>query len=131
MPTACLLAAFLVFSAAASSWSCARSEAQPPPEQPTPQPMPTPTPPAEPIEPPAFEPPTPPDDPGVPTPDPSAPCCYTHPQWSGVCAVRPARDETCASILDYLNDPRTTGKTYCSSTDIRGGWKPVTCEDNQ
>ena len=64
----------------------------------------------------------------MPTPDPSAPCCYTNPQWSGVCEVRPSGDETCASILEYLNHPRSVGKTYCNATDIRGGWKPVACK---
>ena len=63
-----------------------------------------------------------------PTPDPSAPCCYTNPSWAGVCEVRPTGDETCASILDYLNHPRSVGKTYCNNTDIRGGWEPVVCE---
>jgi hypothetical protein len=37
-------------------------------------------------------------------------------------------DETCASILEYLNNPRSVGKTYCNSTDVRGGWEPVVCE---
>ena len=57
----------------------------------------------------------------------SAPCCYTHPQYAGPCAVEPAKGETCASILAYLNNPRSQGKSYCSNTNIRGGWKQVKC----
>jgi hypothetical protein len=56
-----------------------------------------------------------------------APCCYTHPQYAGPCAVQPAKGETCASILSYLNDPRSQGKSYCNNTNIRGGWKQVKC----
>jgi hypothetical protein len=55
------------------------------------------------------------------------PCCFTNPQYSGPCAVRPAQGETCASILAYLNNPASQGKTYCNNTNIRGGWKRVKC----
>jgi hypothetical protein len=55
------------------------------------------------------------------------PCCYTNPQYSGPCAVQPLEGETCASILAYLNNPTSQGKTYCNSTNIRGGWKRVKC----
>ena len=97
--------------------------AQPPqPGEPTPEP-------GEPIDPPILdEPPEVPEDPGIPTPDPTAPCCFTHPQYAGVCVVRPAADETCGTILAYLNDDRSVGKTYCNHTDIRGGWEWVPCE---
>jgi hypothetical protein len=126
MPAGWLLASLLVVSAAAAPWSCAGPAAQqPPPDQATPEPVPTEAPPVEPIDPPVLEPPLP-DDP-VPTPDPSAPCCFTNPSWTGVCEVVPTGDETCASILDYLNDQRSAGKTYCNHTDLRGGWKPVQC----
>ena len=54
-------------------------------------------------------------------------CCYTNPQYSGVCKVRPAKDETCDSILAYLNNPAAQGKTYCSSTAVRVGWEQVAC----
>ena len=63
----------------------------------------------------------------MPTPDPEAPCCYSHPPYAGTCAVTPAEDETCAPILAYLNDSMSTGKNYCSNTDLRGGWKPIQC----
>jgi len=33
------------------------------------------------------------DDPARP------PCCYTNPRYAGTCAVEPAKDETCASVL--------------------------------
>jgi hypothetical protein len=91
-------------------------------------PTPTPDPGEEPIDPSELDEPTPaPDDPAMPTPDPAAPCCFTHPRYSGACRVTPAGGETCATILDYLNDQRSVGKTYCNSTEIRGGWKPVQC----
>jgi len=46
----------------------------------------------------------------------------------GACEVEPAQDETCASILEYLNNLQSQGKNYCNSTNIRGGWKTVPCE---
>jgi hypothetical protein len=55
------------------------------------------------------------------------PCCFTNPQYAGVCAVQPGEGETCASILGYLNNPRSQGKSYCGNTNIRGGWKQVVC----
>lgn len=55
-------------------------------------------------------------------------CCFTNPRYSGVCAVEPGGGETCQSILDYLNNPQSQGKTYCGNTNVRGGWKQVTCE---
>jgi hypothetical protein len=60
--------------------------------------------------------------------DPRRPCCYTNPRYAGTCEVDPAQDETCISILEYLNNPQSQGKSYCSSTSIRGGWKQVPCE---
>jgi hypothetical protein len=59
---------------------------------------------------------------------PAAPCCFTNPQYSGVCQVQPAEGESCSSILAYLNKPMSSGKSYCSSTEIRGGWARVKCE---
>lgn len=56
-------------------------------------------------------------------------CCFIHRAYAGVCIVEPAEDETCATILAYLNDPRSTGKTYCNGTQLRGGWKQVQCEE--
>ena len=55
-------------------------------------------------------------------------CCFTNPQYSGVCQVEPAKGESCDSILAYLNQPGSTGKTYCRSTDVRGGWQQVSCK---
>jgi hypothetical protein len=54
-------------------------------------------------------------------------CCYTNPQYAGVCVVQPAKDESCASIRTYLNNPQSQGKTYCNITSIRGGWRQVKC----
>jgi hypothetical protein len=55
------------------------------------------------------------------------PCCFTNPRYSGVCAVEPAKDETCADVLAYLNDPQSQGKNYCGNTTIRGGWAGQAC----
>jgi hypothetical protein len=55
-------------------------------------------------------------------------CCFTNPQYSGVCSVDPGEDETCATILDYLNNPQSQGKSYCGNTSIRGGWKESDCK---
>jgi hypothetical protein len=55
-------------------------------------------------------------------------CCFTNPRHAGTCEVTPAKDETCGSILGYLNNPNSLGKTYCSNTTIRGGWTSAACE---
>jgi hypothetical protein len=60
--------------------------------------------------------------------DPRPPCCFENPRYVGVCEVEPSQDETCATILEYLNNPQSTGRSYCNSTAIRGGWKAVPCE---
>jgi hypothetical protein len=100
----------------------AQTAQRPEPGDPTPTPLP-----GEPTDPPELEQPTPQPDPGIATPDPKAPCCFTNPRYAGTCVVTPTGDETCASILDYLNDQRSAGKTYCASTEIRGGWRPIQC----
>jgi hypothetical protein len=61
-------------------------------------------------------------------PSPRGDCCFTNRAFSGVCRVKPAEDETCATILAYLNDPRSQGRNYCGATTIRGGWQQVPCE---
>ena len=58
-------------------------------------------------------------------------CCFTNPGYSGTCEVQPAKDESCAQILDYLNDPMSQGKGYCGNTTIRGGWKSAACKPNK
>ena len=57
-----------------------------------------------------------------------APCCFTNPRYSGVCEVQPAKGETCASVLDYLNNANASGKTYCQNTEVRGGWAEAKCK---
>jgi hypothetical protein len=56
-------------------------------------------------------------------------CCFTNPRYTGVCVVTPAEDETCSSILAYLNNPNSVGKPYCGGTTIRGGWAQVECKE--
>jgi hypothetical protein len=58
-------------------------------------------------------------------------CCFSNSQFTGVCEVTPAKDETCDSILKYLNTAGTVGKTYCNNSRIRGGWKKANCEDKE
>lgn len=55
------------------------------------------------------------------------PCCFINDQFSGVCRVVPAADETCDTILAYLNNPTSVGKAYCDRTTIRGGWVRTGC----
>jgi hypothetical protein len=57
-------------------------------------------------------------------------CCFSHPSYSGTCEVVPAEGETCESVLQYLNTPLSQGKTYCGGTELRGGWKLVSCEES-
>ena len=56
------------------------------------------------------------------------PCCFTNDRYAGVCRVVPDNGETCTSILTYLNSPTSIGKTYCDSSNIRGGWREVSCD---
>lgn len=57
-----------------------------------------------------------------------SPCCFTNPQYSGVCRVEPAEGETCDSALAYLNTPNSQGRTYCDNSSIRGGWARQKCD---
>ncbi len=57
-----------------------------------------------------------------------APCCFENPRYSGTCEATPGEDESCGSILGYLNNPNSVGKDYCGNTTIRGGWSKVECE---
>ena len=63
------------------------------------------------------------------TKKPALKCCYTNPQYSGICQVTPGDGETCSTILAYLNNPMSSGKNYCGGTKVRGGWKQVLCEE--
>lgn len=58
------------------------------------------------------------------------PCCFENPRYSGTCEVTPDEDESCGSILGYLNNPNSVGKDYCGNTTVRGGWTKVSCEDS-
>jgi hypothetical protein len=56
-----------------------------------------------------------------------SPCCFTNTSYQGTCVVTPAEDETCDSILQYLNTPGAAGKSYCQTSRIRGGWQKAEC----
>ena len=58
-----------------------------------------------------------------------AECCFENSRYAGKCVVQPAEEETCASILDYLNNPSSSGKSYCGFTEIRGGWREIACQE--
>ena len=62
---------------------------------------------------------------------PTEPCCFRNPAYAGTCKVQPAEDETCASILAYLNNPMAEGKSYCGGTTVRQGWTLVSCEEQE
>jgi hypothetical protein len=70
---------------------------------------------------------------GAVTDEPTAraDCCFNNRAFSGVCVVTPEEDETCTTILAYLNNPQSQGKDYCGKTTIRGGWQQTTCEAPQ
>jgi hypothetical protein len=53
------------------------------------------------------------------------PCCFKNSGYAGTCKVQPAGDETCASILAYLNNPMAEGKSYCGGTTVRQAWTEV------
>ena len=55
------------------------------------------------------------------------PCCFANDRYEGTCTVMPGEGETCGSILAYLNNPMSVGKTYCGNTKVRGGWVQVDC----
>ncbi len=55
------------------------------------------------------------------------PCCFANDRVQGTCTVIPGEGETCGSILSYLNNPMSTGKSYCGGTSLRGGWAQVDC----
>ena len=55
-------------------------------------------------------------------------CCFENPRFTGTCEVTPGEDESCGSILGYLNNPKSVGKMYCGNTKVRGGWTQVSCE---
>jgi hypothetical protein len=59
-----------------------------------------------------------------------AKCCFTNPAYTGVCEAVPSEGESCQSILDYLNTPNSSGKSYCGGTTIRGGWQQSTCNSD-
>ncbi len=56
------------------------------------------------------------------------PCCFANDRYEGTCTVMPGEGETCGSIQAYLNNPMSTGKTYCGNTKVRGGWVQVDCK---
>ncbi len=60
--------------------------------------------------------------------DPRPHCCFTNARYVGTCEVEPDKDQTCATILEYLNNPQSQGKSYCGNTTVRGGWQQVPCE---
>jgi len=64
------------------------------------------------------------------TPEKESPCCFVRAGYQGICTITPAEDETCASILEYLNTPGTVAKTYCGGSKLRGGWQKADCPKN-
>ena len=56
------------------------------------------------------------------------PCCFANDRYEGTCKVTPGEGETCQSILAYLNNPMSAGKSYCGGTAVRSGWVQVNCK---
>lgn len=59
---------------------------------------------------------------------PAETCCFSNDRYEGMCRVTPGEGETCKSIAAYLNNPMSTGKSYCGGTSVRGGWVQVDCK---
>lgn len=57
-----------------------------------------------------------------------SPCCFANDHYESICKVAPGEGETCENILEYLNNPMSTGKAYCGGTSVRGGWVRVDCK---
>jgi hypothetical protein len=55
-------------------------------------------------------------------------CCFANDRYEGNCKVVPGEGETCQSILAYLNNPMSAGKSYCGGTAVRSGWVQVNCK---
>ena len=71
-----------------------------------------------------------PEDPREESADESSvTCCFTNPYFEGQCSVSPGEDESCMSILEYLNRANAEGKTYCNTSLTRGGWASIFCEE--
>jgi hypothetical protein len=60
-------------------------------------------------------------------PPPPQKCCFTNPRYTGTCEVTLAKGETCGTVLAYLNNPNSLGKSYCENTAVRGGWQSASC----
>jgi hypothetical protein len=66
--------------------------------------------------------------PAPPASSPTATCVFSNPGFAGKCqqnapiAAGSNEQKACESILKCLNDTRCTA-TYCSATQIRGGWQ--------
>jgi hypothetical protein len=61
----------------------------------------------------------------------ATPCCFANDRYEGTCQVAPGKEETCQSVLEYLNNPMSTGKAYCGGTSVRGGWVQVDCKSGK
>ena len=63
----------------------------------------------------------------------TAVCTLRNPYYAGDCVQNVqyedgTADDACQGVLSYLNDPLSTGKDYCDTTTIRGGWNLVKVE---
>jgi hypothetical protein len=62
-------------------------------------------------------------------------CTFSHPAYSGYCrqtasaTAEQTESDACQEILACLNDVQCT-KTYCSATQIRGGWRLVSARES-
>ncbi len=132
--TLCYLvaSAALLFSPLSSSASSATIQQEPEkPEEPKgPEKPKGPEEPKGPDEPEGSEEPKGPDDPRGESATGEV-CCFTNPYFEGECRVSPGEDESCQSILLYLNSANTEGKTYCGTSLTRGGWHSVFCKEEE
>lgn len=61
------------------------------------------------------------------SPVPKETCCFNNFRYAGTCQVVPRQGQYCQNILTYLNNFSSSGESYCSTTNIRGGWTEIDC----
>ncbi len=54
-------------------------------------------------------------------------CCFNNFRFAGSCAAQVGQNESCNTVLSYLNNFNSVGLAYCGNTTVRGGWTTVDC----
>ena len=54
-------------------------------------------------------------------------CCFNNFRFAGSCSAQVGQNESCNTVLSYLNNFNSVGQAYCGNTTVRGGWTTVDC----